>query len=232
MTSNNRDSKVSNELSNQDVVDYLRKHPDFFVQNPMLLEVLDLPARYSGEHIVDLQHEALKRLRAKQDILVDNSRSNMSVQLATHEAVLAMLEARSLDELIGIVQDEIPILLDIDMAAIALEGAVESIDVSAEGMPVLLPMGEVQKRLGDDDVLLLANVQSGDNLFGAASELVRSVALARLYPSEVMPAGLMILGARDEATFHPQQGTELITFMARCAEILVEKWLTQSEVEG
>jgi uncharacterized protein YigA (DUF484 family) len=202
------------------------------VHHPSLLEVLELPKRYSGDHVVDLQHEALRRLRAKQDVLVDNSRSNMSVQLATHEAVLAMMEARTLDEFIGIIQDEVPILLDIDMACVALEGAVEAIDISADGMPVLLPSGEIQKRLGDDDVQLIADVAPGDDLFGAARDLVQSVAIARLYPSEAMPAGLLILGSRDANTFHPQQGTELITFMARVAEILVEKWLEQEETSA
>lgn len=225
------DVEFKADMDGQGVMDYLRKNPDFFVHNPDLLEVLELPARYSGEQIVDLQHEALKRLRAKQDMMVDNSRSNMSVQMATHEAILAMLEARSLDEFIGIFQDEIPILLDIDMAAVALEGAVETIDISAEGMPVLLPTGEVQKRLGDADVSLVSSIAPGDYLFGAARDLVRSVAIARLYPSEAMPAGLLILGAREENSFNPHQGTELITFMARVAEILVEKWLEASEAE-
>lgn len=231
MTTKKRDNNVSDVSQDQEIVAYLKKNPDFFVRNPSVLEVMELPARYSGEQIVDLQHEALKRLRAKQDLLVDNSRTNMSVQTATHEAVLAMLEARTLDEFIGIVQDELPVLLDIDMAAVALEGAVEQIDMSEDGLPVLLPAGEVQKRLGEGDVQLIASVQSGDPLFGAARDLVRSVALARLYSSDVMPTGLLILGARDENMFNPHQGTELITFMARVAEILVEKWLAQGELE-
>jgi uncharacterized protein len=225
------DIEFTPDMDASAVIKYLRKNPDFFVQNPSLLEVLELPARYSGEQIIDLQHEALKRLRAKQDVMVDTSRSNMSVQMATHEAILAMLEARSLDEFIGIIQDEVPILLDIDMAAVALEGAVDSIDMSADGMPVLLPTGEVEKRLGDDDVSLMANVETGDPIFGAARDLVNSVAIARLYPSDVMPAGLLILGARDENTFNPHQGTELITFMARVAEILIEKYLENSDTD-
>lgn len=229
MTTKNKDQDIRDGGNPEDIAAYLRQNPDFFVQHPDLLEMVELPARFSGERIVDLQHEALKRLRAKQDALVDTSRSNMSVQLATHEAVLAMLEARSLDEFIGIIQDEVPILLDIDMAALALEGAVETIDMSAEGMPVLLPTGEVQSRLGEDDVHLMAQVAGGDNLFGAARDLVKSVAIARLYPSEMMPPGLLVLGSREEGLFHPQQGTELITFMARVAEIQMEKWLEQTE---
>lgn len=231
------DEPVQNEvefkadLDNQTVVDYLRKNPDFLIHNMDILEVLELPQRFCGEQIVDLQHEALKRLRMKQDMLVDNSRSNMSVQLATHEAILSMLEARTLDEFIGIVQDEVPILLDIDMAAVALEGAVKAINVSTEGLPVLLPLGEVQKRLGDKDVELISQIEPGDELFGETRDLVRSVAIARLYHTEVMPAGLLILGSRIDDTFNAQQGTELITFMARVAEILVEKWLESAEAE-
>lgn len=226
-----KDVDFKADLDGQGVVEYLRKNPDFFVHNPDALEMLEWPQRYDGEQVVDLQHEALKRLRAKQDKLVDNSRSNMSVQLSTHEAILAMLEARTLDEFIGIIQDEVPILLDIDMAAVALEGAVQSINVSAEGMPVLLPVGEVEKRLGDKDVELISTVPQGDDLFGATRDLVSSVAIARLYHSEAMPAGLLVLGSRIEGTFNPQQGAELITFMARVAEVLIEKWLETAETE-
>jgi len=236
MTSENDETQQDDidfkaDLNSQGVVDYLRKNPDFFIHHADVLDVLDLPPRYDGEEVVDLQHVALKRLRAKQDLLVDNSRSNMSVQLSTHEAILAMLEARTLDEFIGIIQDEIPILLDIDMAAVALEGAVESINISAEGMPVILPVGEVEKRLGDEDVELIATVSQADELFGVTRDLVKSVAIARLYHSDVMPAGLLLLGSRIEGTFNPNQGTELITFMARVAEILVEKWLETAETE-
>jgi uncharacterized protein len=236
MTSENDDPVQKNadfkaDMDNRAVVDYLRKNPDFFVHHPDILDELEWPKRYDGEQVIDLQHEALRRLRAKQSMLVDNSRSNMSVQLATHEAVLAMLEARTLDEFIGIIQDEVPILLDIDMAAIALEGEVDDINISAEGMPVLLPIGEVHKRLGDEDVTLISKIEKGDELFGATRDLVRSVAIARLYHSDVMPAGLLILGSRIEDTFNPHQGTELITFMARAAEIQIEKWLEEDEAE-
>jgi len=217
-------------ISEEDVVAFLRTTPDFFVRHRGLVEVLDLPARFDGtERIVDLQHEALKRLRAKQDVLVDNSRSNMTVQLATHEAVLAVLEAQSLDDFITIVQEEVPILLDIDFASIALEGAVERINVSEEGVPVLLPTGEVDRRLEDDDVRLQESQDQGDVLFGAARDLVKSSAIARLYPSDVMPTGLLILGSRIEGAFHPNQGTELMTFVARVVEIMLERWLEQAQ---
>lgn len=223
----------SGTLSEQDVVQYLRSHPDFFKRNPRSIEGLELPARFDGVNgLVDMQHEALRRLRAKQDMLVDNSRSNMTVQLATHEAVLAMLEARSLDDFITIIQDEVPILLDIDFATIALEGAVTGIDNADNGVPVLLPSGEVDRRLENDDVRLVGQATGGDPLFGAARDLVQSFALARLYPSEIMPAGVLILASRIEDAFHPQQGTELITFLARVAEIMLEHWLEQADQDG
>lgn len=229
MTSDSDDHvKRTSHLDENEVVDYLRHHKDLLVRHPDLMDVLDLPNRFDGERVIDFQFEALRRLRAQQNDLVDTSRINLSVQLSTHEAVLAMLEARSLDELIGIVQDEVPILLDVDMAAIALEGAVEKIDISADGMPVLLPLGEVDKRLSTLDVLLCETVAPGDEIFGTTQDLVKSAALARLYQNDAMPAGLLILGSRDEGAFHPQQGHELITFLARVAEILVERWLETS----
>ena len=231
MGTKKEDCSNHTQITEEDIVKYLMKHSDFLVKHPNLLEVLELPTRYSGEAVVDFQHEALRRLRAKQDVLVDNSRSNMSVQQATHEAILAMMEACSLDEFIGIIQDELPILLDIDMAALAIEGSVDHIDISSEGMPILLPQGEVDRRLDENDVLLVQIEEAGDHLFGASRSLIKSAAIARLYSSDIMPAGLLILGSRDEDCFHPKQGTELITFMARVSEILVEGWLSQQDMD-
>ena len=62
-------------------------------------------------------------------------------------------------------------------------------------------------------------------LFGSAAGLVRSQALLRLDVSEHAPVGLLCIGTRRSDKFHPGQGTELLSFLARVTELTFAAWL-------
>ena len=110
------------------VVEYLRRHPDFLVRHPDLLDHQIPPTRNKGEGIVDLQHfmvERLRRdiakLRADQDELLANSRDNLSTQERMHKAVLALLAAESFEQFIEIVTTDLVVLLDVDVVTLCVE---------------------------------------------------------------------------------------------------------------
>jgi uncharacterized protein YigA (DUF484 family) len=62
-------------------------------------------------------------------------------------------------------------------------------------------------------------------IFGPASDLVRSDALLRLHISSHAPAGLIAFGARHPGYFHAGQGTELMSFLGRVIEFGIRTWL-------
>ena len=85
------------------------------------------PKRWKGDGIVDLQKSMLDRLRDEMtDLrngtrdLVETSRSNMSSQARVHAAVLALLRADGLEAFVHTVTDELPLLLDVDVASACL----------------------------------------------------------------------------------------------------------------
>ena len=81
-----------------------------------------------------------------------------------------------------------------------------------------LAAGAINRFLGDEqDVRLFREMNDDGTVFGSGAGLVRSAALVRMRPSKNLPAGLLALGAR-EATFHPGQGAELLTFLCRVLE--------------
>jgi uncharacterized protein YigA (DUF484 family) len=76
------------------------------------------------------------------------------------------------------------------------------------------------------DVLLSADVGQGDPiLFGPAAGLVRSQALLRLNIGKLAPQGLLAVGSRRDDYFHPHQGTELLSFLARTIDYHIRVWL-------
>lgn len=217
-------------LSEDRVAGYLRRHPDFFTRHADVLAAMTPPARWQGDRVVDMQRFVLDRLREEVESLracaqeiIETSRSNLSSQTRAHAAVLAMLAAGDFENMVRVVNDDLPLLLDVDVVAIGFEtssmAGVDGADVRC------FAGGTVDRLLGgaDQDVALVRDMTDDGTVFAAAAGLVRSAALARLRPNPTTPVGLLALGSRKRA-FHPGQGTELIRFMARMLECCVHGW--------
>ena len=212
-------------LSNSAVADYLRDHPDFLIRNPDVLDALAPPARWSGDGVVDMQQYLINRNRSEMDELrdcaqdvIETSRSNMSTQTRAHAAVLALLATRQWGDIVHVVSHDWPLLLDVDVVSVAFEPATRPDTRLVQGDLGQLAADSIDRLLGDDqDVRLFRELNDDGSLFGSGAGLVRSAALVRMRPSDNLPAGLLALGARG-ASFHPGQGTELLTFLCRVLE--------------
>lgn len=221
------------KTSAEDVAAYLRKTPDFLVDHPELMSVLTPPALRRGDSVVDMQQFMLHRLRGdlvrlktQQRALVITSRTNLNSQNRIHAAVLAIIAASSFEQLLQIVTTDLAVLLDVDVVTIGVESAASKQPrLPLHGIQILRP-GTVDELLGvERDAILCADTPGEPTLFGSASGLVRSQALLRLDVSEHAPVGLLCIGTRRPDKFHPGQGTELLSFLARVTELTFAAWL-------
>jgi hypothetical protein len=216
-----------------EVGDYLRRHPDFLTRHPELLDSQRLPGRRSGDGVVDLQQfmveklrRELQRLRSDQDDLLANSRDNLATQTRVHRAALALLEAKSLANLIEIVTTDLAVILDVDVVTLCLERNAGTTEPSRVEGVQLLDRGAVDALIGRGrDVMLRDDAPGDPRVFGGAAGLVRSDALLRLEFAKGMPLGLIAFGTRHPGYFDSGQGTELLSFLARILEHCVRSWL-------
>lgn len=215
-------------LTADEVAVFLMQNPTFFADNPEILDFVELPDRFTAGGVVDFQRYQLQRrdseideLRSCAQDVIETSRSNMSIQTRTHASILALLHATTLEQLYRIVSDDLPILLDVDVAQVGFEPATHAnITILSEHLRTL-PPGTVDAIVGaEQDVQLYREFWDDGVVFGSAAGLVKSAAIARIKPGVAMPSGLIALGARDN-TFAPGQGTELFSFLARVIEASV-----------
>lgn len=224
--------KVAPTLTAEDVCAYLREHPDFLVQHAELVDHLTPPTHDRGRGVVDLQAFMVDRLRGdirvlkeQQRELVTTTRANLNSQNRIHAAVLFLLDAQNFEQLIQTIATDLAVLLDLDVAGLAVESnGLDIPHVHRTGVRVVEP-GRIDEWLGTRDVLLAADIQGDPELFGPGAGLVRSQALIRLQISSETPEGLLAFGSRDPDMFHPGQGTELIGFLARVVERCIRSWL-------
>ena len=215
-------------LSPDDVAVFLMRNPSFFTEHPDILDCVELPDRFRAGGVVDFQRYQLQRreneideLRTCAQDVIETSRSNMSIQTRTHASILALLHASTLEQLYRIISDDLPILLDVDVAVVGFEPSTHAnVTILSEYLRTL-PPGTVDAIVGaDQDVQLYREFWDDGVVFGSAAGLVKSAAISRIQPGVSMPSGLIALGARDN-TFAPGQGTELFSFLARVVEASV-----------
>ncbi len=224
-------------LTDERVADYLIDNPDFLAEHADLLSVMTPPKRWSGDGVIDMQGFLMERLRGEIDNLrtcaqevIETSRVNMANQTRAHTASLAVLAATDFDHMVRIVNDDLPLILDVDVVSLGFEPADPPLPTLAAALAseAIRPLeaGAVDDLMqAGKAILLLPEITDDGTLFGSGAGLARSAAFARLHPGRRLPAGLLALGARGADTFHAAQGTELIGFLARVLERCLTRWL-------
>ena len=228
-----RPDGAPDKLDPELVADWLKSHPDFLSDRPDVLESIVAPSNFNGDGVIDMQKFILERLRGEIDNLrncaidlIETSRINMSNQTRTNTAVLALLGAADFEHGMRIIVEDLPLFLDIDIAAVGFEPSPTPLPGLASPAIQRLQEGTVDSLLSaSKDVALISGMNDDGTFFGAGSGLVRSAAFARLREGNGLAEGLLCLGSRREGAFHPGQGTEVLTFLARVAERCLHGWL-------
>jgi uncharacterized protein YigA (DUF484 family) len=223
---------VADEAAEAAIVAYLVEHPDFVQRHPALLQTLTPPTVDRGTGVVDFQRFMVARLQGDIDqlnlentALIHTARANAHSQSRIHAAALALIEARSLGQLLEILTGDLMDILDVDVIAMVVESnGVDLPHVAASGIRIV-EQGAVDEWLGRRDVLLQSAVAGDPAIYGPGAGLIQSEALLRLTISSRTPAGLVAFGSRDADLFHDGQGTELIAFLGSVIERLLRAWL-------
>ncbi|MGY8993003.1 MAG: DUF484 family protein [Rhodospirillales bacterium] len=223
-------------IDDASVASYLHDNSDFLIRHPELVQSLLPPGRWSGDSVIDMQQFMLERLRGEIDNLrsssmdlIDVSRGNLSVQNRTYNAVHALLAANDFAQLAGIIGNDLPLLLDLDVVIIGFEPPKTPIFDLVSPDVRQLSLGLPDQFLGNGDVVLLSEASDDGTIFGDKAGLVRSAALVRLRPTGHLPGGILALGSHGSGDFHAGLATDSIVFLARVAECCTERLLSDQE---
>lgn len=228
-----RSERSSQEIDGSAVLSYLQRHPDFLAAHPEVLEIMTPPQRVNGAGVVDLQHYILDRQRTQiaelevaRDSLLQSGRSNLAAQRRVHQAVVALLGARSFEHLIEIVTTDLAVMLNLDAVTLGVEQSGKALPTVRVCGLYQLEAGMVDEQIGPGcEYALHSNIQGDPLVFGPVAGLITSEALIRLSISSETPPALLAFGSRQVDQFQPGQGTELLGFVGRVVEQSIRAWL-------
>lgn len=220
------------DVNEKDVLDYLRAHPDILQRNPELVKELSIPGQHDGNRVVDFQQFALTKMQqdqrradARQQLLIDAARNNMTLQSRMQMAVLRLIEARSIEELVETITSELTLMLQVDVISVAMEAATDDEMLGLQAGVRIIAPGAVDRYMGDRSALLQGQCRGDAALYGPAAKLVQSQALLRLNISPDTPEGLLAFGSRTPNTYTEGHGTELVAFLTDVIERMIQRFL-------
>ncbi len=219
-------------MTEQDIIDYLKSNPKFLQKNPDAVDYL-LPPKdnTNGRRVVDFQHYMVEKLKEDKRMVLDTtrdiievSRENMQNLARIHDAVLKILEAETFDQFIQILSVDVPVALDCDAVSLVVEGD-DRLPKTQMRAVRIVPQGTIQNWMEGNDARIQSNIKGTEAIFGEAAGLVQSQALLKIDQTMDIPATMIAFGSRDPELFADGMGTDLISFLCGVVERALLIWM-------
>jgi hypothetical protein len=212
-------------LTADDVAAFLAEQPDFFQQNPDVLEVLSL--NNAPEGTISLAQRQVENLRNKSrqlqeqlHALLENAHSNTELQGRIHRLCLSLMDARNLNDLLTLLISELKQEFLAEFVAVKiftteqrhyelanLEENVEQLALSDSSLSAFDTVISKQQPVCGRLTKAQKNI-----LFGAAADEVNSVACLPL--ADDTDVGLLAIASTDANRFHSDMGTVYLSFLS------------------
>lgn len=219
-------------IDEEQVIDYIKENPDFFIRHTSLLADIEIPHESgSAISLIEKQLSVLRdknkkldtRLRDLMSAAHDNQRLNESLQ----QLSINLFMADSLDDVIATVMEELKNKLETDFISIHFissdkkkvkQQSERYIASDAEELSLFTKLLEDKRiqcgRLSSEQVELLFNEHASDIGSGAVIPL-----------ADANVFGLMGIGGRDAQRYHPGMGTEYLQKLAELVSAAVKRYL-------
>jgi uncharacterized protein YigA (DUF484 family) len=235
-----QESRRPRELTEDLVAAWIFDNPEIVSKNNKLLTTLDPPDRFAADataKVVDLQQVMIRRLQIEAErqakfgrALIQAGESNQDAQARVHRAVLLLLEARGFEPFLETLNGPVAKALGLCAIAIGVEAPEGERPPASLKSVAALSHGSVDRLIGTGNPARLRdNIDRTRGLppgpFGPRARDIRSDALVRLNLGRGLAPALLALGSTSAELFKPDQGVDLVLFLAGVIERLIGQWL-------
>lgn len=231
-SSSEQRAEIIKNLTPEDVRAYLIEHPEFWANNPAMIEGVELVnTPVDAQGLPDFQsyrmaklqedHEALK---SEHEDLMDLMQDNIQRQNIVYAAVQSLIDAPSFESIIRMVSRDLASLLEQEHIGFFLEagGWLEVGDY--DGLQVVEP-GKVARWMNGGAIVLEEVPNALSELYGNKKANVKSQALVRLQIRDGLPPGMLALGHADPMYYATGLATESVECLGGVVERCLSKWL-------
>jgi uncharacterized protein YigA (DUF484 family) len=202
------------------IANYLRRHPDFFIDYENLLSDLALP-HHTGEHAISLVERQVSVLRARnRDVrgrlnrLLDTARDNDRLFQKTQKLVLGILDQTSIDGIVDTVEASLRDDYQVDACSLLLIDQPHRVTATARTVSMEQASSNIGALLNSRQATCgHLRPEEINFLFINASKPIRSAAVMPL-SQQGQPLGALAIGSFDPDYYRSSMGTLFLTYVA------------------
>ena len=88
---------LKRKIKNEQVIDFLEKNPNFFIENPNILEKINFPlyknkSENGDPNVITFKDWIIENLKNKQKNIIENARYNFITQKKIHESIIQICQ--------------------------------------------------------------------------------------------------------------------------------------------
>ncbi len=226
----NKNNNNEQDITEDDVAQYLKSHSGFFLKRDDLLMELEL-AHPSGKAVsllerqVTLLRERNMDMRTRLGGLMENAENNDQLYDKTQQLVLGLIEAQGLDSIVNTFNRSLLSDFGIDYSNLTLFG---NPDQHRNVMSRMVPVDDAFEKI--PSLLKSNNATCGvlrpeelQFLFVDQAGHVGSAAVIPLSHSH--PLGVIAIGSKDSHHFSSTMGTVFLSYIAEVLNRLIPRYL-------
>ncbi len=215
------------QLAPEQVADYLRRHPDFFLEHIELLAALRIKSPQDGKvvSLVDKQAQVLRErnleMRQRMGEALETARANEQLFDKTRRLVLDLIETQTLDDVIVVLRDSMRHDFNADTSSLILFG-----EMDYDSRARTVPLHEAQENIPgilktNQPTCGILRDEELEFLFPANREVGSAVAAPLVH---VGPIGVLAIGSYDPEYYRSGMGTIFISYVVEALCRIVPRY--------
>ena len=225
--------EIVDKLSDKDVEDYLREHPDFFENHTSLLMELKIPHPNTGsavsliEHQVEVLRQQNTKFKMQLDELVQIARENDRLSKNMHQLLLVLMEAKNINDIFALLYEKLRQDFSADTVCIRILAPPKNAKLRAAqefaADPNLLLMHFGRQLKEGKAICGRTKTAQKKILFEDLADKVKSLAFIPLHFGSNY--GLLAIGSYDEKRFHSGMGTLFLNQLGQIISKAIARYL-------
>ncbi len=230
---NKGEGDVDEKLSDKDVEEFLRAHPDFFENHTELLMDLRVPHPNTGsavsliEHQVELLRKQNGKIQKQLDELIQIARENDRLSKNMHQLVLSLMGAKNLNETLALLYNNLRTDFSADAVCIRFLAQPKSTKLTSNkefSADVALMSKHFGRQLKEGKAICgRAKTEQKKILFEEQGGKIKSLAFIPLVFTNSF--GFLAIGSYDEKRFHSGMGTLFLNQLGQIVSKTVGRFL-------
>ena len=222
------------DMTVEDIAEYLRKHPEFFSENPQLLLDIQVPHQ-SGEAVslvekqVATLREQNEQLRKQMHELIEIARQNEELARRMHQLELTLMDTAEPKEIFTTLYDNLKRNFRADRVTVKLFAGPAFIDTYAGDEFAGRDIKEeaLFKSIVDNRLPISGGLKRQQQafLFGEDGDDIASSVIVPLHGPEWR--GVLVIGSEDPDKFEETMGVELLANLGEVLSLILKPWVAE-----